>query len=250
MHILPLIQAVTVNHNTSPYAELMLRSLFAKHPAMNIKITVMDNSSTDDMANLRAYAAEQDIPIVQSGYAAADTKLNSHGEILARFVLEHPHCDYYLFLDTDVVFIHPNTINLLMDALASDLAAFGAGPMQSWDGDQEIPAQYHELIYERRLHPCCALIKNTPLFRRVVEIIGLTGVRYCWSKRDDMYQTECEDYADTFELMTRVMKTHDQKHIIVPPMILHFFSVSYDPLGMEHKNRNCQAMLTVYRTQS
>src|SRR5262245_45741558 len=111
------IQAVSVNHNTSPYVELMLRSLYAKHPTLQLNMTVMDNGSTDDMAGLEAYAAAKKIPIMQSGYSAAATKLNSHGEILSQFVLSHPDCDYYLFLDADIVFLSPNTINMMMQAL-------------------------------------------------------------------------------------------------------------------------------------
>jgi hypothetical protein len=241
------INAVTVNHNTSPYCELMLRSLYGKHPQLNVKVTVMDNASTDDMSGLEAFAAEKHIPIKQSGYDAAATKLNSHGEILSRYVLDHTDCEYYLFLDSDVAFLAPNTINVMLQGLNNDQSAFGVGPLQSWDAKEEIPNELHELIYERRLHPCCALIRNTHLFRHIVEIIGLTGVKYCWSKRDDECPSECEDYVDTLELMTRVMKTHGQKHLILPPMILHFFSVSYDPQYMERKNRDCQAMLAEYR---
>ena len=51
------IEAVTVNHNTSRYMELMLRSLFARHPSnLNLSVTVFDNASQDDMTELRAYA--------------------------------------------------------------------------------------------------------------------------------------------------------------------------------------------------
>jgi hypothetical protein len=60
----PLIHAVTVNHNTSPYTELLLRSLYARHSAaLDLAITVMDNNSTDDMTSLCAFLAEKQIPL-------------------------------------------------------------------------------------------------------------------------------------------------------------------------------------------
>src|SRR5215510_11939007 len=54
-----------------------------------------------------------------------------------------------------------------------------------------------------RCSPVCYLVKNTPLFRRVVEIIGLTPARRLHLDR--------ELYYDTFGLMTAVMRTHDQR---------------------------------------
>ncbi len=245
----PSIQAVTVNHNTSAYTELMLRSLYANHPNLNINVTVMDNCSTDNMADLMAFVTTKQIPIMQSGYDMAEVKTNAHGEILAQFVLQHPECDYYLFLDPDVVFLSPDTIHMMRQALDNDPSAFGVGPLQSWEGKAEIPQDFHAIIYEQRLHPCCALIRNTELFRHVVEIIGLTAVKYCWSKRDGEFTHDCDEYVDTFELMTRVMKTHGQKHLIVPPMILHFFSVSYDPRYKAEKDQHCQAILAEYRAR-
>ena len=41
------IEGVTVNHNTSRYAELMLRSLYATHaPDLPLSVTLYDNAST------------------------------------------------------------------------------------------------------------------------------------------------------------------------------------------------------------
>jgi hypothetical protein len=241
------IQAVTVNHNTSMYTELMLRSLTARHPELDVAVTIMDNASTDNMAGLRDFAEANNFPIVQSGYDAGQTKLNSHGEILSQFVLDHPDCDYYLFLDADVVFLSDNTLQALLHELEKSADVFGVGPRQTWDGQDEIPEAHRAPVYYSRLHPCCALIRNTALFRQVVEVIGLTGVKYCWSKQDDAFPDECEKYLDTCELMTRVMGTHGLKHRVVAPMILHFFSVSYDDRWMESKNERCQKMLADYR---
>ena len=216
------IEAVSVNHNTSRYMELMLRSLFARHPSnLDLSLTIFDNASQDDMTELGAYAESIKIPIIQSGFTA-ETENNSHGEVLGRFVLEHPDCTHYLFLDADVCFIEDNTLDVMIEELEGSTGAFGIGPRMSWDGVDEIPKEAREAnpdICDARLHPCCALVKNTTLFRHVVEEIGLSCVKYLWANG--------EEYLDTFKLMTKLMKTHGLKHIISSKMVLHFFCVSY-----------------------
>ena len=213
------IQAVVVNHNTSKYTELMLRSLFARHSsALELSIVVLDNGSQDDTTELEAYAEKRGIPVIPSGFELK-TKWNSHGEILSKFVLEHPDCVYYLFLDTDTCFMQDDTINTMLRELEQDQMAFGIAPRMSSNGETEIGEEYWK-IYDYRLHPCCALVKNTAVFRRVVEEIGLSCVQYLWA--------EGEEYLDTFKLMSMVMKTHGCRHILSSKMVLHFFSVSYD----------------------
>jgi hypothetical protein len=218
----PKIAAVAVNHNTSLYMELMLRSFFATHGGdLDCSITVYDNASSDDVAPLREYADANQVLIKQTGYGT-QTKNNSHGEILRRFVLETPDCTHYLFLDADVYFLTRSTIESMLDELSRDATAFGIGPRMSSDGIVEIPQELRERnpdIQDARLHPCCALVKNTPLFRAVVEEVGLFAVKNLWAERDE--------YLDTFKLMTRVMRTHGLTHRIASTMVAHFFSVSY-----------------------
>lgn len=214
------IQAVVVNHNTSKYTELMLRSLFDRHPApLDFSVTVFDNASQEDTVALEDYAREKGIPLLPSGFELK-TEFNSHGEILRRFVLEHPECVYYLFLDADICFLESDTILTMRHELEQDPGAFGIAPRLSADGALEIPSEYRDKVYHSRLHPCCALVKNTALFRRVVEEIGFSCVKYLWAER--------EDYLDTFQLMTKVMKTHNAHPLQSSKMVLHFFSVSYD----------------------
>ncbi len=216
------IAAVSVNHNTSAYMELMLRSLFACHQTgLSLSLTVFDNLSTDDMRSLRSYAAKVNVPILPSGFSLT-TEHNSHGDVLRRFVLDQPKCTHYLFLDADVCFIEANTIATMLAELNRTPGLFGIGPRLSWDGIHELPMavrQENPDICDARLHPCCALIANTPLFRTVVEAIGFACVKYLWAER--------EEYLDTFKLMTRVMETHGLHHTLSSAMIQHFFCVSY-----------------------
>lgn len=235
------IQAVVVNHNTSQYVELMLRSLFARHPSsLDISVTVLDNNSQDDKASLEAYASVRAIPVLPSGYGLK-TKWNSHGEILRKFVLECPDCAYYLFLDADTCFLQDETIPAMLQELEQDPTAFGIAPRLSSNGENEIGEEYREKVYWSRLHPCCALVRNTPVFRRVVEEVGFSCVHYLWAAG--------ETYLDTFELMTRVMGTHGFRHILSSRMVLHFFSVSYDwepPEAMAFKSRLRDKLLEEY----
>ncbi len=240
------IQAVSVNHNTSAYMELMLRSLFAHHPqSQNLSLTLLDNASTDDMSGLLAYVKSKGICVEQTGFTT-HTQNNSHGEILSRFVLDHQDCSYYLFLDPDVCFLEDNTIEFMLAEMEENETVFGIGPRMSWDGVEEIPEDARRQnpdICDARLHPCCALVKNTELFRRVVSEIGLSSVKVLWA--------EGEEIIDTFKMMTKVMRTHGLKHMISTRMVLHFFCVSYVWEPTKHWNeakaKRRDALLSRYR---
>jgi hypothetical protein len=207
-----------------------------------MSITLFDNASQDDMTELQTYAEAMGIPMVQSGFTT-QTELNSHGEILSRFVLEHPRGTHYLFLDADVCFVQQDTLHVMLEELEESDGAFGIGArMARWGGVVEIPQEYRDRLYGSRLHPCCALVKNTELFRRVVKKIGLSGVKYCWARG--------EEYLDTFELMTKVFKTHGLRHVLSSKMVIHFFSVSYDQDAtdvVELKEKRRDELLREYR---
>ena len=242
------IEAVTVNHNTSRYMELMLRSLFAHHSEINLSLTVLDNASTDDMSELKAYVQSIGLSIQQTGFTT-NTKNNSHGEILSKFVFDHPDCTHYLFLDADVCFLEDHTIDALLKELDERDDAFGIGPRMSWDGVEEIPQDARREnpdICDARLHPCCAVVQNTPLFRLIVEEVGLSSAKVLWAEGEEVF--------DTFKLMTKVMKTHGLKHVISSQMVLHFCCVSYVWEPTKHWNeakaKRRDELLTKYRGQN
>ena len=143
-----LIKAVAVNHNTSAYMELMARSLFSRHPqdsGLRLALHIYDNASQDDLTDLETYAESQRIPIIQSGFTT-ETKHNSHGEVLRRFVLENPEATHYLFLDSDVYFLEDLTLNSMLAELEQTSNVFGIGPRMSWDGIEEIPEEYNPCL--------------------------------------------------------------------------------------------------------
>jgi hypothetical protein len=242
------IAAVSVNHNTSPYMELMVRSLFARHRAdLPLALTIYDNASTDDSSALRAYAAQRDVPLLPSGFAL-DSEHNSHGDTLRRFVLEQADCSHYLFLDADVCFVEPNTLDRMLVELDTAPDAFGIGPLMSWDGITPLTPEYALTltphIYHSRLHPCCALVRNTPLFRSIVAEIGMSCANYLWADR--------AEYLDTFQLLTKVLRTHGLRHILSSSMVLHFFATSYewdDEATRQHKMQRRDSLLAALRNQ-
>jgi hypothetical protein len=214
------IQAVVVNHNTSRYTELLLRSLFACHRGeLDISITVYDNDSQDGRGSLLAFTSAANIPVLPSGFEIK-TKWNSHGEVLSRFALGHAESAYLLFLDTDVCFLEDNTLIVMLQELQKDETAFGIFPRITSNGESEIGVEFWPMVYDSRLHPCCALVKNTSTFQRVVKEVGLSCVQYLWARG--------EEYLDTFRLMTQVMKTHNLRAARSSAMVQHFFSVSYE----------------------
>ncbi len=262
------IHAVTVNHNTSLFCELMLRSLFASHRAnFPLSMTVMDNASTDDTTILQAYCQAQGIPFRQSGFTTEPGQPNTHGEILRAYILEHPDCTHYLFIDPDVWFLKQGTLNTMLTELERDTRAFGIAPRFSPEGEHENhmpsgnahtgeafildatiklaeqedfpPRMQTRAVLQPRLHPFCALVKNTSSFRRVVESVGLSPALTV-AVREGLFW-------DTFGLATAVMATHGQLALLSTAMVGHFFCVSYDEYRLEEKRKQCKEMLGNYR---
>src|SRR2546425_12064280 len=108
-----MIEAVIVNHNTSAFAELCLRSLRASEDrAVGMRVTVADNDSDDDgVGALRDAAAECGARFERSRWPYSESTVNTHGDVLRDFVLGSPDALYYLFLDADVVFTQRHSVS-------------------------------------------------------------------------------------------------------------------------------------------
>ncbi len=240
------ITAISVNHNTSAYMELMLRSFDATHDPNPITAWALyDNASHDDTTALLAYAQQRGTPLRQSGYGT-DTTFNSHGHVLRHGIRTHPDSDYYLLLDADVVFTQMQTIPRLIAELEAHPQAWAIGVCPSWDGVNEIPSdarQGNPDICDARLHPCCAVLRNTPLLQRLVEHIGLHTYVQHYPSHDE--------YIDTCKMLTQVMRTHDFIHLVSDIiMVKHYFCTSYVWDSAElaaQKRADCQHRLVQYR---
>lgn len=117
------IQAIAVNHGTTDYAELLIRSFVRHHPDRSgLRLLLLDNDSPgfERLAGLSVDGVE----IRPSGYGL-DHQVVTHGEIVAAAILEHPDNDAYLLLDSDVCFRADNTIGRIAEELACDATVFG-----------------------------------------------------------------------------------------------------------------------------
>jgi hypothetical protein len=71
--------------------------------------------------------------------------------------------------------------------------------------------------------------------------VGFSCVNYLWAER--------EEYLDTFQLMTRVMATHELGYRRAAALVLHFFGVSWDQdtAVTQAKAAHCQRRLEALR---
>jgi GTP:adenosylcobinamide-phosphate guanylyltransferase len=264
------IEAVTVNQNTSCFVELLLRSLYATHNDLEgLRLTILDNNSTDGTEQLKPYAAEKEIPIVQTRWTPS-TPGNNHGENLRDFVLSHQDCDCFLFLDADIVFVQGEIITTMAQELAGagkDVWAVQARFTE--DGEKGVPwgsldkggaRKFINIMMEDaiedvqpgkvlqhlpmpavigdRMYPCCCLIKNTDAFLLTAREIGFSCVNFEESGGGKVY--------DTMGLATQVMKTHGLRFILSSKMVKHFWGVARKQRNSD-KDAACEKLLAKYR---
>jgi hypothetical protein len=256
------ISAITVNHNTSHFVELLVRTLFLTNDpdTLDCALSVLDNASDDaQLPALTSYLATYNIALQQTGFDTG-IAVEKHGAALRAFVLNHPHYTHYLFLDSDIWFVEPDTIGTMLRELdAADPAVFanqarimgyyagrviegrdgtpGAGDPPTWPAAW-LGREYTISVYPR-CSPVCCLIKNTPLFRRVVEMIGLTPAL--------QFQPDRATYYDTLGLLTQVMATHGQRFIVSSKTVNHFTETVHRPELRAPKDHDCLRMLDELR---
>jgi hypothetical protein len=263
-----VIDACIVNHNTSSFAELALRSLMATNDVKDLRVTVIDNESTDEgLAALVSAAEALGARFSMSSWPSASTTVNSHGEVLRDFVLAaSDDTEGFLFVDADIVFTEPGVVEVLRSELAADSVwavqtryqwsedAFGPGG--SLDVAAGVPVRVSTLIetdstsfgsnfagqFSRRVHPGCTLIRNSPTFRSVAE-----HVRFSASVIISSDPTWAGPH-DTMALASHTMQTHGLQYVLSRATVLHYFGVSYPSAeGKDRKTRDCAELLAVLR---
>ncbi|TWD83707.1 hypothetical protein FB561_4876 [Kribbella amoyensis] len=255
------ICVLTVNHGTTPYAELLLASLQHHHDREDLDVVVLDNTS-DELDRLNRFAS---VEVVQTGYTTNHT-LTTHGEILRDAVLARPAYDAYLFVDCDVCFVADRTIDAMEAELAADPDAFAvqarwithqgdelhptdnAPPVayvresvrNSPDADWPAPLEYALAIQlNERVHPFCALVRNDDAFRLTVEHVGLSPAAVQAERGGKWW--------DTLGLLTQVMKTHGRYWTLSEQGVLHFGNVSWSPDWAAEKAAARDQLLAKYR---
>lgn len=263
----PFLRAVTVTQNTSAFTELMLRTLFLTNDltSCDFAVHVLDNNSSDSgLPDLKKYLAETKIPLTATGfpyYVAAEL----HGAALTQFIRSRADCTHYLFLDADIWFVEPNTIATMLRELqtappntfAIQARIFGYYVGFVYEGRDGIPGtnafehiptwpiefegRKYRNNYATRCSPVCSLIANTPLFRQVVETVGLSqAIRFGVGE---------VVYHDTFSLMTQVMATHQQQFVVSSKTVNHFTQTTYLNTERTPRERDCQLMLNELRNR-
>lgn len=259
------VQAIAVNHGTSDYAELLIRSFVRHHPDRgDLPLLVLDNDSPgfDRLERL----AGDGVEVCRSGYGT-DHQVVTHGEIVAAAILDRPDTDAYLLLDSDVCFRTDNTVPGMAAELAADTSLFGV--QAQWllpDGTrfEPTPADDYprttiresllpagaaewsepyefqvEIRAADRIHPFCALLRNTPALRRTVDRFGLSA---------GMVQSERTGrWWDTLGILTQVMATHGLGWRHSSYGVVHFGNVSWDDQWAAEKAAARDRLLAEYR---
>jgi len=243
----------------------MVRTLLltTDRASLDLTLTVLDNRSDDEhRAALTSYLHTQNIPLLQTSFDAT-VAVEKHGAALENFVQQHDDCTHYLFLDADIWFVGQGTLRSMLDELMeagsgifanqARIAGYYAGHIIEGVGGTskgitfteraDIPIYFGDRQYAQRVasrcSPVCSLVTNTPLFRHVVERVGLTpAVRF---------GVNTAAYYDTFSLMTHVMATHGQNFMISSKTINHFTQSTYVAEHRAVKDRDCLTMLEELR---
>lgn len=247
---LPLVEAIIVNHNTSMFSQLALRSLLASTAAgpaaCRLHVTVVDNHSSDDeLPRLRRLAGELGASFELSRWPADTAELNTHGDVLRDFVLARPEADLLLFVDCDIDFDIDATLQTMIAELDADpklwavQARFASleradgdgASLDIWAGDPiEVTLtdwtwDSYALPVKGRIHPGChpgaTLIRNIPAFRQVAASFGLSPVVVMSA------DAGVAGFYDTLAIASLAMKTAGYDYALSDAVVHHFFSVSY-----------------------
>ena len=159
-------------------------------------------------------------------------------------MLSRHDADCYLFLDADIVFLAQDTPATMLRELraAPDLWAVQAryvsperrGSGQSLElggGDPlDVAAGFPGSRWywtvrgtgKRRVHPGCALVRNSDALLRTAEMVGF-GTFVGLSQDESM-----AGYYDTMASASAVMATHSLRYELSTATVVHYFNVSYD----------------------
>jgi hypothetical protein len=167
----------------------------------------------------------------------------------------------FLFIDADVIFDEPGTVWTMAEELrsAADLWAvqarahrtetnLGAGeslniwqgrPEDLWVAIGEPPDEPIVGQHKRRCHPFCTLVRNSEVFLRVAEVVGLSAA--VTISQDE----HVAGFADTLGMASQVLATHELRYIPSAAPVTHFGGVTHLPPAAETepKLRECRRLL-------
>jgi len=176
------ILGISVNHGTTAYMDLMLRTLLDVDGADGVEVLVLDNDADD--LELLGWAVERGVTIRPSGYGQTRS-VTTHGEILREAILARPEPEAYLLLDADCFFLEPGTVATMQRELAADDRLFAVQARQTDEDGRDLEGVFTPWtreIEERardlpdgqwwdpdrfdvtagdRVHPFCTLVRNS-----------------------------------------------------------------------------------------
>jgi GT2 family glycosyltransferase len=269
---MPVVHAAIVNHNTSRFSELALRSLVASQTEghADLTVTVLDNASTDaGLGALEEAAAAVGAGFERTRWPAASTTVNTHGDVLRDFVLARPESEYFLFVDCDIDFEAPGVVDLMVTDIASDEALWAVQARFRWteehngDGtsldiwagkpislrvgrtvEQYDNSDTIEGTIAARCHPGCTLIGNSQAFRRVADIVGFScAVRL---SQDSSHAA----FFDTLGLASAAMQAAGYRYGLSRAVVHHFFNASYDDQHVKAREADLEQRLARFEASS
>jgi hypothetical protein len=101
------------------------------------------------------------------------------------------------------------------------------------------PLREYVVRYTDRIWPFCTLVRNDGVFRRIVELIGLSGAHNQALRGGRQW--------DTFGLLDAVMQTHGRRWQRSKCRVFHFGNVSYQDDVANGKADKRDELLTNYR---
>lgn len=115
------ILAFSVNHGTTPYMDLMIRSLLDVDQTP-VQLLVLDNDA-DDLSRLE-WQSHEESTSKQSGYGVQSGGVTTHGEILRQAIVARPEPDAYLLIDADAFFLRVGTVVTMAEELEANPRLF------------------------------------------------------------------------------------------------------------------------------
>ena len=253
------IEACIFNHNTSPFAELALRSLAATEDSSALNLTVSDNHSSDEgVGDLRRACDELGAAFQRSRWPAGEGRFNTHGDAIRDFVLSKADADRFLLVDADIVFTHADSVSTMCRELDGRPDAWAVQAAFHWAEENRGTGASLDIGYgvertmsiregeppqayrgKRRCHPGCTLIRNSEGFLHVAETIGFSCV-HVWSADPDV-----GGFHDTLGLASHAMGAQGLGYFLSTARVVHYFNVSYAEADavMQEKLEDCRRRL-------
>jgi hypothetical protein len=261
----PVVETAIVNHNTSLFAELALRSLVASVASedgqCDLRITIVDNHSDDDVAPLITAADDLGADFALSRWPAAEAAFNTHGDVLRDFVLARPEADFYLLVDSDIDFESDRAMQTMLGELDSDgrlwavqarfssaearehgasLDIWAGRPFEAtlgdwiWDEDSRVPVRG---TIHPRCHPGATLVRNSELFQGLAHRVGFSSAVVIAG------DPAVGGFFDTFGLTSAAMAAAGHRYDLSDVRCHHFFMASYDKVHVVAREWDCRRRL-------